>query len=211
MLLTARKLVQRKMLDVDADLRGTLRNFGLKVGVVGQAGFETRIREMVEGLPRIAAIVEPMLTIRRVMRQEFTRLHKMLLNVVRHDPICRQLMTAPGCRRCCCVDLPRDCRSAAALCSFQGGGCGTTSCPAAKPEPVPAPRWRLSKPDQCRFPAADDSVRPLTQTAIEKLPVCISPRSRHWASLAKPSICYSTAHLSASSDREPLLENRTWL
>jgi transposase len=35
MLLTARKLVQRKMLDVDADLRGTLRNFGLKVGVVG--------------------------------------------------------------------------------------------------------------------------------------------------------------------------------
>lgn len=32
MLLTARKLVQRKMLEVDADLRGTLRNFGLKVG-----------------------------------------------------------------------------------------------------------------------------------------------------------------------------------
>jgi len=95
MLLTPRKLVQRKMLDVDADLRGTLRNFGLKVGVVGKAGFEARIRELVEGLPRLAAIVEPLLTIRRVMRQEFTRLHKMLLDVVRHDPVCRRLMTAP--------------------------------------------------------------------------------------------------------------------
>lgn len=34
MLLTARKLVQRKTLDVDLDLRGALRTFGLKVGVV---------------------------------------------------------------------------------------------------------------------------------------------------------------------------------
>ena len=96
MLLTARKLIQRKMLDVDADLRGTLRNFGLKVGAVGQAWFEARIRELVEGLPRIAAIVEPMFTIRRVMRQEFTRLHKRLLDIVRHDPVCRRLMTVPG-------------------------------------------------------------------------------------------------------------------
>jgi transposase len=96
MLLTARKLVQRKMIDVECDLRGTLRNFGLKVGVVGKAGFEARIRELVEGLPRLAVIVEPLLTIRRIMRQEFTRLHKMLLDVVRHDPVCRRLMTAPG-------------------------------------------------------------------------------------------------------------------
>jgi transposase len=96
MLLTARKLIQRKMLDVEFDLRGTLRNFGLKVGVVGTAGFEARVRELVEGLPRLAAIVEPLLTIRRVMRQEFSRLHKMLLDVVRQDPVCRRLMTAPG-------------------------------------------------------------------------------------------------------------------
>ena len=32
MLLTSRKLLQRKLLDVESDLRGTLRNFGLKVG-----------------------------------------------------------------------------------------------------------------------------------------------------------------------------------
>ena len=32
----------------------------------------------------------------RVMRQQFAVLHKMLLDTVRHDPICRRLMTAPG-------------------------------------------------------------------------------------------------------------------
>jgi transposase len=33
-----------------ADLRSTLRNFGLKVGMVGTAKFEARIKELVEKL-----------------------------------------------------------------------------------------------------------------------------------------------------------------
>jgi hypothetical protein len=49
MLLTSRKLLQRKLLDVECDLRGTLRNFGLKVGVVCTGKFEARIRELVTG------------------------------------------------------------------------------------------------------------------------------------------------------------------
>src|ERR1700745_1175454 len=51
MLLTHRKLLQSKAIAIDNDLRGTLRNFGLKVGVVGTARFEARIRELVENLP----------------------------------------------------------------------------------------------------------------------------------------------------------------
>jgi hypothetical protein len=35
MLLTHRKLLQSKAIAIENDLRGTLRNFGLKVGVVG--------------------------------------------------------------------------------------------------------------------------------------------------------------------------------
>ena len=49
MLLTSRKLLQLKAIDIDDDLRGTLRNFCLKVGVVGKSEFEVRIRELVEG------------------------------------------------------------------------------------------------------------------------------------------------------------------
>jgi transposase len=96
MLLTSRKLLQRKLLDVESDLRGTLRNFGLKVGVVGGSRYEARVRELVEGFPRLAAIVEPVLSVRRVMRQQLAVLHKMLLDTVRGDPVCRRLMTAPG-------------------------------------------------------------------------------------------------------------------
>jgi transposase len=96
MLMTSRKLLQKKLLDVEADLRGTLRNFGLKVGVISTGGFDGRIRELVEGFPRLAAIVRPMLAVRQVLLEQFTVLHKMMLQVVRHDPICRRLMTAPG-------------------------------------------------------------------------------------------------------------------
>ena len=44
MLLTSRKLLQRKLLDVESDLRGTLRNFGLKVGSGRNRRFEARIK-----------------------------------------------------------------------------------------------------------------------------------------------------------------------
>jgi transposase len=96
MLLTSRKLLQRKLLDVESDLRGTLRNFGLKVGDVSGGRYEARVRELLAGFPRLAAIVEPLLSVRRVMRQQFAVLHKMLLDMVRGDPVCRRLMTAPG-------------------------------------------------------------------------------------------------------------------
>ena len=43
MLLTHRKLLQSKAIAIDNDLRGTLRNFGLKVGMVGTVRFEARI------------------------------------------------------------------------------------------------------------------------------------------------------------------------
>jgi transposase len=94
--LLQRKLLQRKLLDVESDLRGTLRNFGLRVGVVSSFRYEGRIRELVAGFPRLAAIVEPLLSVRRVMRQQLAVLHKMLLDTVRGDPVCRRLMTAPG-------------------------------------------------------------------------------------------------------------------
>jgi transposase len=67
MLLTSRQLLQAKALDIENDLRGTLRNFGLKVGMVGTVKFEARIRELVADHPDLAAIVEPLLIARRVL------------------------------------------------------------------------------------------------------------------------------------------------
>ncbi|WP_352611168.1 transposase [Mesorhizobium sp. M0400] len=50
-LLTARNLLQEKAIAVENDIRGLLRNFGLKVGKVGPAGFAERIRELTDGMP----------------------------------------------------------------------------------------------------------------------------------------------------------------
>ena len=46
------------------------RNFGLKVGIVGQAKFDARIKELVEDLPDLAVLVEPLLVVRRVLREQ---------------------------------------------------------------------------------------------------------------------------------------------
>jgi len=96
MLLVHRKLLQSKSIAIENDLRGTLRNFGLKVGVAGAAKFEARVKELVENLPDLAALVEPLLVVRRVLREQIAVLHRRLLAIVRNDEVCRRLMTTPG-------------------------------------------------------------------------------------------------------------------
>ena len=96
MLLTNRKLLQAKAIAIENDLRSTLRNFGLKVGMVGKVKFEARIRELVENLPDLAALVEPLLIVRRVLHEQLGILHRHLLDIVRNDEVCRRLMTVPG-------------------------------------------------------------------------------------------------------------------
>jgi transposase len=96
MLLTHRKLLQSKAIAIDNDLRGTLRNFGLKVGVVGKVRFEARIRELVENVPDLAELVEPLLVVRRALREQFVILHRRVLAIVRDDEVCRRLITTPG-------------------------------------------------------------------------------------------------------------------
>jgi transposase len=53
-LLTARKLLQVKLHDVEMSLGGILRGFGLKIGKTTPARFEGRIRELVVGHPSYA-------------------------------------------------------------------------------------------------------------------------------------------------------------
>ena len=76
MLLTHRKLLQSKAIAVENDLRGTLLNFGLKVGIVGKLKFEARIKELVESHPDLVVLVEPLLVVRRVLREQIAVLHR---------------------------------------------------------------------------------------------------------------------------------------
>jgi transposase len=95
-LLIGRKLLQGKLLDVELSIRGILRGFGLKVGAVSKGRFVARIRELIGGQPMLERVIEPMLRARAALHQEFHTLHRAMLGIVRHDTVCRRLMTVPG-------------------------------------------------------------------------------------------------------------------
>src|SRR2546423_208256 len=95
-LLAARKILEEKALAIENDIRGLLRNFGLKVGIVGVVGFEQRIHDLVEGVPELADIMEPLLAARRVLREKFAKLHRKVLLLARDNEVCQRLMTIPG-------------------------------------------------------------------------------------------------------------------
>jgi transposase len=95
-LLTARKLVQSKLHDVEMGLRGLLRGFGLKVGAIAPRSFEGRIRELVGGHSSLEVIAEALLAVRTVLLREFNGLDKRLRTLARHDARARLLMSAPG-------------------------------------------------------------------------------------------------------------------
>src|SRR5258706_1112876 len=84
MLLTHRKLLQSKAIAIENDLRGTLRNFGLKVGMVGKVRFEARIQELVENLSDMAVLVESPVIVRRGPRAQMRIPEPPLLGVDRH-------------------------------------------------------------------------------------------------------------------------------
>ena len=95
-LLTARTLLQEKVIAIENDIRGLLRNFGHKVGIVGTVGFNDRIRELLDDMPDLVEIMEPLLLARQKLRETFKVLHSKLLSIVRDDEACRRLMTIPG-------------------------------------------------------------------------------------------------------------------
>jgi transposase len=95
-LLVARKQLQAKAQDLELSLRGLLRGFGLKLGEVSKGRFAARVRDLAAGHPVLEPIAEVMLRARDALRQEFAKLHRAMLTIVRTDPICRQLMTVPG-------------------------------------------------------------------------------------------------------------------
>ena len=63
---------------------------------IREVKFEARIKELVESLPDLAVLVEPLLVVRRVLREQLAILHRRLLAIVRDDEVCRRLMTVPG-------------------------------------------------------------------------------------------------------------------
>lgn len=94
--LTARKLVQKELRDLENSLRGILRGFGLKIGKVSARDYEGRVKQLIAGHPTLARIAEALLSVRRTLRRELDGFEKRVNEMARSDARVRLLMSTPG-------------------------------------------------------------------------------------------------------------------
>ena len=96
LLLVARKSMIDNRRNIENAIRGTLKVFGLKVGIVSRLKFSQRVRELVADKPGIADTVGAMLSARDALMAQYHVLHRKLKQAAREDKVCRLLMSAPG-------------------------------------------------------------------------------------------------------------------
>ena len=95
-MLAARRLVDKKLGDVEMTLRGLLRNFGLKVGKTTPTRFADRIKELVSGNATLQIIAESLLAVHQVLLRELKSLEKRVRRIARDSADARLLMTTTG-------------------------------------------------------------------------------------------------------------------
>jgi transposase len=95
-LLVARKLLLKQQYEIESCIRGSLKVFGLKIGVITKRMFEARVRELIDERSLLVTIVEPLLRARTLIVAEHNRLYRMIVRLVQRDPVCRRLTSVPG-------------------------------------------------------------------------------------------------------------------
>jgi transposase len=96
LLLTHRRNLKRKFLDIENAIRHSIKTFGLKLGAVSRGQFEARVRELTAHDALIAGIADCMLRARAALWQEYLRLHKLVVKAVSKDDVCRRFLGIPG-------------------------------------------------------------------------------------------------------------------
>ena len=97
MLLTNRKALVRQRVDLDNTLRSVLKEYGLKMGKgTHNHKFTERIKELIQDMPHLVSLINPLLEVRQKLLDEIRTLDKLLLDYAKNDAVCRLFMTIPG-------------------------------------------------------------------------------------------------------------------
>lgn len=96
LLLTARRNIKRKFLDIENTVRHSLKAFGIRVGNVSRGRFEARVRAELSDDPVLTGMVESLLNVRATLWEHYLKLHKLLLQVVGREEVCRRFVAVPG-------------------------------------------------------------------------------------------------------------------
>jgi transposase len=96
-LLSSRKAVLKKCIDLENEIRGLFKVFGIKLpGKLGHGPFDAKVRPPIESDPALAHALLPMLDARLNLYRTYLELDRRVKLAARDDAICRRLMTAPG-------------------------------------------------------------------------------------------------------------------
>ena len=94
-LLTARATLQSQLVGLENTIRGLLRQEG--IGLTDRrTAFEAAVREAIGEDCLLQAALHPLLETRNAVLRHRAALDREILRIVRADPVCRLLMTAPA-------------------------------------------------------------------------------------------------------------------
>ena len=95
-LLSARKTLQGRLIDVENSVRGLLRGFGLRPRRFLRKRWDAEIRDLIAGHPSLEIALSPLITVRESLRAAVEELTDRIREEVLNDPVCERLMTVPG-------------------------------------------------------------------------------------------------------------------
>ena len=96
LLLTHRRNLKRKFLDLENAIRHSLKAFGIRLNRVGRGAFAKTVREAVAGDALVSELIDAMLNARAALWKEYLRLHELVVKLVANHELCRRFMQIPG-------------------------------------------------------------------------------------------------------------------
>ena len=95
--LASRKAILKKCVDLENELRGLLRVFGIRLASkVPHGAYDAMVREQVETQPLLGRALLPLLDAREVLYRTNLKLDNEVKPIVHHDRVCQRLMSVPG-------------------------------------------------------------------------------------------------------------------
>jgi transposase len=125
-LLVSRALLVRQRCEIENQIRGLLKNFGLRCRVTKGRAFDQNVRALAARNAVLQGVIVPMLAVWSAMCMQIAVLTRSVQQRTRDDAVCRRLMTMPGVGPmtalafCAAVDDPARFKHSASVGAYLG-------------------------------------------------------------------------------------------
>lgn len=96
LVLIQRRNLKRKFLDLENTIRHSLKAFGVRLSKVARGKFDQAVRDAVSDDPLSTGLMDCMLRARAALWAEYVKLHRLVLQLVARDELCRRYLEIPG-------------------------------------------------------------------------------------------------------------------